>query len=320
MKNPILSVVMSVYNGENYLKEAIDSILKQSFEDFEFIIINDASTDRSIEILEDYAQNDDRIILINKPLNIGLKGFVENLNIGLQKSKGKYVARMDQDDRAELDRFEKQIAYLEKNPETFLIGSSLKIMNELSEYQETKTAITNFVDLERRFKIDNPIFHPAIMFRNDQNLHYRDKFYACEDFDFHLRLISTGRKIENLKEALLNYRVISSSMSRKGNSFIKRLFLEKAKEFHRQRAKLGYDLYDEFKDDELLNILDENAPSSYENLVFASNVAILYNKRDELQLLSKKLKNFYGKSFLIYQLNQIPFVNKIYSKFIKFTY
>jgi len=103
---------MSVYNGAKYLAKALDSIINQSFNDFEFIIFEDGSTDNSLEILKKYAVSDSRITLIEKEKNIGIKGFIENLNSGLKIAKGKLIARMDQDDISLLNRFEKQIKYL----------------------------------------------------------------------------------------------------------------------------------------------------------------------------------------------------------------
>ncbi len=317
IENPLISVVMSVYNGEKFLEEAIDSILNQSFQDFEFIIINDCSTDRSLELLDEYKAKDHRIILINKPYNKGLKGFVENLNLGLKQTKGKYIARMDQDDIALPDRFLKQIEYLEKNPSIFLVGNSLNIIDESSQKVGEKKAISDFRLIKKRIQIDNPIFHPTIMFRREDNLFYRDKFYACEDFDFHLRLIADGKIIHNLSESLLNYRILSTSMSRKGNSFIKRLFLEKAKEFYKERMTSGGDSYEDFDDKELLNVLNEDAEISKETLIFAGKVAIMYQKREELKQIQIKLKKKYNQNIFCFQLNQIGIFNSICSRVLK---
>jgi len=98
MNPPLVSVIMSVYNAEKFLNSAIESITNQTFTDFEFIIIEDCSTDNSLDILEEYAKKDSRIKIIKKEKNIGIKGFIENLNLGISIAKGKYIARMDQDD------------------------------------------------------------------------------------------------------------------------------------------------------------------------------------------------------------------------------
>lgn len=94
INNPTISVVISVYNGEKYLSEAIESVLNQTYKDFEFIIINDGSTDNSLEIIKKYQNQDERIVLISREN----KGLVSSLNEGIEKAKGKYIARMDADD------------------------------------------------------------------------------------------------------------------------------------------------------------------------------------------------------------------------------
>ncbi len=109
---PYLSVVMSVYNGEKHLNEAIDSILSQTYENFEFIIIEDCSTDKTLEILKEFKEKDNRIKIIQKEKNEGPKGFIKNLNLGLNMAQGKYIARMDADDISLPERFQKQVFFL----------------------------------------------------------------------------------------------------------------------------------------------------------------------------------------------------------------
>lgn len=317
MKSPIVSIVMSVFNGEKYLDESIQSILNQTFEDFEFIIIDDCSTDHSVDIIRNYLKVDQRIRLIQKEKNIGLKGFVENLNIGIQESKGKFIARMDQDDYAFRDRLAKQVEYLTNREDVFLVGSSMTLMNDDSVEYDRKDALTSFEKIKNRMKIDNPIFHPTILFRNEPNLYYRDKFYASEDFDFYLRLITEGKKVENISEPLLRYRILDNSMSRKGNNFIKRLFLEKAKEFYQQRLKFGNDQYEKFNDIDLLNVLKEDNSNQKENLIFAAKVAVLYQRKTELKLILEKLKNQFGYTNWIFNLNQMDVFNKLHSRYLK---
>ena len=125
----MVSVVMSVYNAEKYLDLAIESILNQSFRDFEFIIIEDCSTDNSLEILKNYAEKDSRIKIIQKTENKRMKGFIENLNIGLEEAKGKYIARMDADDISHPSRFDKQVVFLETHSDIFMVGSYINFIN-----------------------------------------------------------------------------------------------------------------------------------------------------------------------------------------------
>lgn len=311
ISNPKISVVMSVFNEETHISSAIESVLNQTFKSFEFIIINDCSTDETSQILQTYETLDNRIILFDKPINKGFKGFVENLNIGISKARGKYIARMDADDICFHERFEKQYCYLEENPDVFLVGSSMLLINEKGVESGRFQALTDSESIKKRARLDNPIFHPTIMFRNEPELLYRDKFYACEDFDFHLRKLSENRKLHNISEPLLKYRILDTSISRKGNSFVKRLFLEKAKSFYKQRIHTGKDDYENFDVDEFLNILNPDFANTKSSLHFAANIAILYHRLDELKFINQKLKNQFHSTPLFFRLNEWSLLNKI---------
>ena len=123
--NPKISVVMSVWNGEKYLREAIESILNQTFTDFEFLIVNDGSTDSSFEIIQGY--QDERIWVINNEKNIGL---TKSLNKAIKQARGEYIARQDADDVSLPDRFEQQVEYFEEHPEVALLGTSAYKIDE----------------------------------------------------------------------------------------------------------------------------------------------------------------------------------------------
>ena len=112
-KSPMISVIMSTYNRENYLPAAMESILNQTYTDFEFIIIDDASTDNTAKLLQEYQEKDSRIVVISNPQNLG---YNKNLTTGFKLAKGKYLARMDDDDISLPTRFEKQVDFLEKTP------------------------------------------------------------------------------------------------------------------------------------------------------------------------------------------------------------
>src|SRR4051812_26679567 len=123
--SPTVSVLMAVYNGEQYLREAVNSILSQTFKDFEFIIIDDGSTDRSPELLASYARADSRVKLISRPN----KGLTKSLNEGLHAARGEFVARMDGDDISLPERFERQVSYLREHPEVVLVGSRVEFID-----------------------------------------------------------------------------------------------------------------------------------------------------------------------------------------------
>ena len=123
---PTISVLMAVYNGELWLKESIRSVLKQTFSNFEFIIINDGSEDSSVEIIESFIKKDTRILLFNKS-NTGL---ADSLNYGMMQAKGKWVARIDADDICESNRLQEQLDFVKLNKDYVLVGSGLNIIDE----------------------------------------------------------------------------------------------------------------------------------------------------------------------------------------------
>jgi len=197
---------MPVYNAEKYIKEAVDSILNQTFSDFEFIIINDGSTDGSLALLEDYAEKDDRIRLISREN----KGLVATLNEGLALAKAPLIARMDADDISMPERFEKQVDYLSKNSNCVLLGSRVKIIDEdgdelceMGDYYSSEELDAGLLAGKGQL-----IYHPSIMVRKsvvDLLGGYRDIYPQVEDLDLFLRISEVG-EIQNLREPLLKYR------------------------------------------------------------------------------------------------------------------
>ena len=189
---PKISVIMSAYNSEKYIVESIESILRQTLNDFEFIIIEDASTDSTRSIIEKYAKQDGRIKTIYNKKNIGYLGFIRNLNKGLKIAKGKYIARMDADDISMPKRFETEYNFLEKNKDIFLIGCGAIIINKNGEELSEFNPICDENKLSKIIQEGGKIYHPTIMFRNTKLFFYREKAMYCEDFDFFLNLVTNG--------------------------------------------------------------------------------------------------------------------------------
>src|SRR6185295_9135648 len=156
MTPPQVSVLMSVYNGEKYLKEAMESILNQSFSDFEFLIFNDSSTDSSREIILSY--NDPRIVLIDNKKNIGL---TKTLNKGISLAKGKYIARMDADDVCHPERLNEQVNYLDKNAEVAVCGTWVQFLNE----NEVVKLPTKKNEIKTLLFCNSCLAHPSVMIR-----------------------------------------------------------------------------------------------------------------------------------------------------------
>ena len=216
---PTVSVLMSVYNSARYLSQALESIQRQTFRDFEFIIIDDGSTDASREIIERYAASDARIRLSSRP-NTGL---TRALNEGLAQCRGQFVARMDGDDIALPTRFARQVEYLREHPDCVCVGSRVLYINPFglptsgSESSSTSDHATDHDDIDRRLLEGKggSLVHPATMMRREALLRiggYREQFNNSEDLDLFLRLAEIGR-LANLPEVLLHYRRHLESVS-----------------------------------------------------------------------------------------------------------
>lgn len=204
---PMISVVMSTYNRADLLPKAIESILNQTYKDFEFIIVNDGSSDDTAHILEHYARQDKRVIVLN---NEGNKGLIYSLNRGLDTARGKYIARMDDDDISMLERFEYQVGFMEKNPRITVVSSWVSPIDSKNPYpfqQETdpdKIQILPYLNTVA-------ISHPASFFRRDflehNHIRYRDNYKYVEDRPFWRDIIDSGGIIANLPKVLLHYRL-----------------------------------------------------------------------------------------------------------------
>lgn len=193
---------MPVYNAAPYLREAVDSILNQTFTDFEFLIFDDGSTDGSGEILEQY--DDPRIILHHSPENVG---YVRHLNAGLDVARGRYIFRMDADDIAFPQRFQKQYDFMEAHPETGLCGTWVE---RIGDKEGVAGDLTTHEEIVVYLLSGAVLYHPTIVLRSDilrkHQLYYDNRFLYAEDYDFFLRL-SRVTRLAVLPEPLLYYRV-----------------------------------------------------------------------------------------------------------------
>jgi glycosyltransferase involved in cell wall biosynthesis len=190
-----VSVIMSAYNEENNIGRAIESILNQTYRDFEFIIINDGSTDRTEEIIKKYQKEDNRIHLISKP-NTGL---ADSLNFGIKYSKGKYIARMDADDIAHEDRLRIQSEYLDANPEIAMVGSWCYLIDLHKNIRiECKPPIED-KDIKKYMQKDNPFIHSSVMLRKDaiEKVGYYNLIKGMEDYELWIR-IAKNYKVANI--------------------------------------------------------------------------------------------------------------------------
>lgn len=233
----MISVVMPVYNAQKYLEEAIKSILNQTYKDFEFIIINDGSTDKSLDIIEKYKNKDGRIVLISRE-NMGL---VHTLNEGINVAKGKYIARMDADDISLSQRFEKQVDFLEER-DLDICGSHYLSVDEYNNINGLNlTPLSHklcFLSLASKV----PFAHPSVLIRKsflkDYNLLYgQSEFNIAEDFDLWMRMYQKGAKFGNVNEILFYYRVLNTSLSKLNNKGILKDTKKMTDKFFKQNKK-----------------------------------------------------------------------------------
>lgn len=211
-KSRKISVIMPVYNGMPYLKEAVKSILEQSNQNFEFIIVDDASTDKSWNYLK--SLKDKRLILVRNKKNLGV---AVSLNIALKKATGAYVARMDADDVSLPIRFDEQIRFLQKNPSIDLCGTWIDLINEKGEIIGEKKYPTSAQKVKKAITWYAAVAHPTYMAKKafyDNLGGYRANFDFAEDYD----LLSRAKgqyKIVNIPKKLLLRRLQNNIRSRK---------------------------------------------------------------------------------------------------------
>lgn len=211
-KTPLISVVMPVYNAEKYLSLSIDSILNQTFKDFELVIINDGSKDSSLKIIKKY--KDKRIRVVNNKKNLKI---AKSLNKAVKLARSNIIARADADDIYVPKRLELQYKIMIKNQKIVIVGSNMKIINEKGEKISKREYPESDKELKRLMFRYSPFGHPVVMFRKKEFLEfggYDHNKVPCEDIDLWFKI---GSKYEfaTVNKYLINYRVYSGSSSNK---------------------------------------------------------------------------------------------------------
>jgi len=230
-----ISVIMSVYNGERYLRGAIDSILNQTFSNFEFIIIDDGSTDSSADIVRNYI--DSRIRFIQQKN----EGLAVALNRGIELAKGKYIARMDADDISHPDRLRLQYDYMRNHNDVDILGGQAYLVDGNGAVVGEKLKPTAPEVIRRAIEYASPLIHPTYLVK--ANVYhelggYRVHFPVGQDYDFLLRAFDAGKSIANIDQYLLYYRVNTKS-SRPARDRYQMFVTRIALKVHRQRVRRG---------------------------------------------------------------------------------
>lgn len=282
-----ISVVMPVYNGANYIREAVESILNQTFTDFEFIVIDDCSTDRSWEILTKYANQDQRVKLFKNEENLGV---TKSLNKGLKLAQGDYIARQDADDVSLPERFEKQVALLELDSEVVLASCNIEFVDA-----EGHSLATFRRECDRELIAWYLIFynylwgHSQVMFRRKSAMDlggYCESHHYNEDYELWCRLIKVGSMVI-LPEVLLQRRKHSRSISSEKASEQKNYSLSQSR--HNIKQLIGEELsLEEVEDFRVFGMITENWEYFTKNLKFSGEKA---------EKLHSRLKKLY-RAFL----------------------
>ena len=210
---PKISVLMPVYNGEKYIRETIQSVLDQTCADFEFFIIDDGSTDTTKEIISGFS--DERIILFESAHG----GIVQALNIGLEKSQGQYIVRIDADDVCVPHRFATLLAYMEEHSNVLVCGSWATKINEDGEMRgRLKHPPVEDAAIRKYAILHNPFIHPSVIMRKEviERVGGYRGFKHNEDYELWTRILKVGRG-HNIPEQLILYRVHDNQVTRKAN-------------------------------------------------------------------------------------------------------
>ena len=205
---------MSVHNSEQFLPFSVESILNQTYRNFEFLIVDDCSTDNSLTLLRGYEKNDSRITIFTNQTNIGL---TKSLNFLISQSKGSFIARMDDDDISLPTRFEKQIQFFENN--TFdIIGCNCDEIDQKGFVTGSKSYPETDLNIKKLMTICNPVSHPSVMFKKEMIEKagcYNESFKTSQDYELWFRCAALGLTFYTIQEPLLLYRNVRSEFKRK---------------------------------------------------------------------------------------------------------
>lgn len=317
MLNKKVTVLMPVYNGQDYVGPAIQSILDQSYTNFDFLIINDGSTDNSEKIIKKF--NDNRIHYIVNEENIGL---IETLNKGLRQIHGKYIVRMDADDISLPLRIEKQVEFMDANPEIVVSGTSVKKFNNKGFLKQEYVRYSPD-DLKTQLLFGSPLRHPTVIMRNEvlkkENYEYDIELNTVEDYGLWQK-ISEKYPLGNIKEPFLEYRINENGITQQADKKVVYRDKQHIVIYQRIFESLGIDLtnnqlqvYRDFVTKRI--ILNEK------NLECLKNILLIIKDATKRQTYSIKLEEQYFKRFLtdicIQQQVSYSEWNLLYKKYLK---
>jgi glycosyltransferase involved in cell wall biosynthesis len=266
---PKVSVVMSVYNGEKYLREAVESILTQTFDDFEFLIVDDCSTDASPGILNDYQQRDKRIKVIKNGRNIGL---TRSLNKAIKQSSGDYIARLDADDISLPQRLEKQYLFLTRNPLYSIVGTRTCLIDSDGRFIKKQRRPIFFRSINKIMLKRNCLAHGTVMINRKDLIsvgNYNKKIPFAQDYELWLRFVRSNKKIFVLNDYLYYLR------QHQGSVTARNVFHQSITFFLIQK-RIDFEKFDNNKIEEYFSVFDEKTKANVyyvaSRLILRSNI------------------------------------------------
>lgn len=286
MTSPRVSILMPVYNVAPYLREAMDSILAQTFQNFELIVLDDCSPDNSAEILDTYT--DERIVRYRGEKNMGLSNV---LNVGMAMARGEFIARMDSDDISTPERLATQVAYLDAHPEVDLCSCGMELFGAK---QEIWVRETNVEDVKITALFHSPILHASSMWRREAfervGLRFLQEMVPAEDYDMWTRAMASGLRLVNIPEVMYHYRIHPSQATTQTDKTAK-----KDREVKANYLRMLYPT----EDMSTVNLLPAQSASDLERIKQSVAHLLEANKRTpffEQARLEKRLWNYYYRN------------------------
>lgn len=203
-----VSVIMPVYNSKEFVAESIESILGQSYSNWELIIVDDGSTDGSGAIIDGYSKADQRIKVVRNSQPSGFGGEAA-ANQAIKLARGKYIAKMDSDDVSLTERLTKEVEFLDENPDVFMVGGWARVIDEKGRIRGERRVPVASQDIWEEFYLRSCVVHPSIMFRNERGGRdfYDLRFRHFNDYHTFFELMKQGKRVANIPDFLIHYRV-----------------------------------------------------------------------------------------------------------------
>lgn len=317
--NPLISVAMPCYNNAPYVAEAIESMLNQTFTDFELIILDDCSSDNSAEVIKSFT--DKRIVYHRNEQNTGL---ANNLNIGLQMARGKLIARMDSDDISLPERLQTQVDFLEAHPDIDLCSCGMELFGKdnqvwIRESDPEQIKITML--------FYSPVLHASSMWRRasfeQHNLYYRQEAFPAEDYDLWARAVASGCSLANIPQVLYRYRIHGEQVTKTDDRAKLRNGQIQTEYLKKSLSSLSETDIKLFTQNYIKQDLTNSTNSTLKELKKLINNIITANKQDKFfqhNLLKKRLNKYYQSivyKFVLSKKNKLAHISLIFDLRLK---